>query len=218
MPAIPPPETAAALLEQIKVECPKKKVLRLCNQLIKHFSFGSSKDASNLCNLSYWLYIYDRTDLAIQCIALTHGLEFNHDFRVWGNVHAMWGLEIRILRAQGKQQEADAIAAQIDAHLLLPNKISTPERHPKREMARRQRFVIGKENDQGTGFIEVSYQVNVEVALKDGRLSSANSWRLNALSRLIGDTETGLYPPLTENRERVEQTITEYMADLQKIK
>ena len=219
---------STALFEKIKDECPKKKVVSLCNKLIKKLSFGNSSDVENLCDLCYWLYVYERADLSLSCVNLTRGLIFDQNFNVWGEIHAMWGLGIRILRAQDKHQEAKAIAAQIDIHLLQPSRINTPPGQPRRfhtpesqlknETARRKRFVIGKENDQGTGFIEVSYQSKIENALNDDDTNSANSWRLGALSRLIGNTETGLYPFLNEHQERIEKTIAEYIAELQKVK
>jgi hypothetical protein len=74
------------IFETIKETCPQKKVVSLCNKLMKKCSFKSGKDARNLCHLSYWLYLYEKQQLALDCISLTKPLVFNHDWNAIGVV------------------------------------------------------------------------------------------------------------------------------------
>ena len=194
---------SAILFEHIKEECPKKKVISLCNKLIKHFSFSSEKDRYNLCDLTFWLYVYGHENLVMQCIALMEDLT---DFRA--EINEMWGLKIRVLRAQGQQKEADMISSKIDTALLSFRK------YPSKEIERRKRIVIGKEN----GISDVSYQTEIEQSIASGATNRVISWKLLGVRSMLGHLETGLYPFLNDHRERVEQTITAYIADLQKVK
>ncbi|MDR0576000.1 MAG: hypothetical protein LBI87_00290 [Candidatus Accumulibacter sp.] len=197
------------IFEQIKGKCPKKKVVSLANKLAKKLSFKSGADCENLCRLAYWLYVYGEKELAMDCIALTHDIPFEHDYNVWTFIHDMWGLEIRLLREQGSGAEADRIARTIDTQLLSPSKlIDTPEKQQVREAKRRARFT----------YEDAINHDNVERHLQANDLASANRWRFTALLGMIGDTETGLYPLLNESKAKIEEKIAEYIAELTKLK
>ena len=167
----------------------------------------------NLCHLACWLYVYGRPDAALECISLTKNVPFDQNYNVWTFIHAMWGLEIRILREIGEFGKAGVIAGLMDEHMLMPNKIlDTPEKMEKHEEKRRARFGIGPEWNAG---IEVSYLDKVESA---DSLARANAWRFVALLKLIGATETGLYPNLNSKRDIVEKVIAEYIGVLSRLK
>ena len=108
------------LFEEIAGGCDNKKVKSLCNKLGKKLSFKKMGDVESLCHLAYWLYILERKEMAKRCVALTHSLQFDGNYNVWSFVHSMWGLEIRMLREEGKNAEADAICVAIDGHTLTP--------------------------------------------------------------------------------------------------
>ena len=59
--------------------------------------------------------------------------------------------------------------------------------------------------------MEVSNQSNVEKAMAEGDIKSANTWRFLALLHLIGDTETGLFPALNKDKNKIEATIKDYI-------
>jgi len=197
------------IFEKIKEKCQKKKVQSLCNKLIKKCSFESGTDCENLCHLSYWLYIYGEDELAMECILLTHDVPFKKPYVVWIFIHAMWGLEIRILRSCGEEEHADLIAKQIDTQLLTPTKlIPTEEGRVKHEEKRRLRFTY-------EGAIR---KEEIENHVSEGNKIRANAWRLVALLGMIGDTETGLYPLLNEARTEIEEKILEYISELALVK
>ena len=196
------------IFEQIKETCQKKKVISLCNKLIKKCSFGSGADCENLCHLAYRLYVYGEKQLAMQCIALTHDVPFTKNYNVWTFIHDMWGLEMRLLREQGKEADAQKIAETMNIHLLTPGKIDTPERVPAKEERRRSRFT----------YEDTIKKEKIEYHEREGNATDANAWRFIALLRMIGNTETGFYPQLNEHKAQIEEKITEYIEILAKIK
>jgi len=201
--------TDTSILETIKQDCPKKKVISLCNQLLKRGSYKSAHDCEVLCHLAYWLYVYDRADLAMACIAPTHHIGYFTDAAVWGFLHAAWGLEIRILRARGDDASADTIAAAIDNHYLTPTPlIDTPEKKTAHEAKRRARFT----------YESVTRQDSIQPHVDAGNKTRANAWRLVALLGMIGNTETGLFPHLNERKADIEAKTAEYIAELKQVK
>jgi hypothetical protein len=196
------------LFEEIRTNATHKQVQSLCKKLEKKLSFKSGGDAENLCHLTYWLYILGNKEYAKKCIALTQDVPFDRNFNVWSFIHPMWGLEIKLLREEGKTKEADAIAKIIDQQFLTPSKQfnETPEQMEKAEAKRRNRSELGT----------VSNQEEIERALNDGDNKSANRWRFTALLGLIGYTETGLYPHLNADKEKIEQVIKNYVEEILK--
>jgi hypothetical protein len=203
------------LFEEIAGTCKHKQVESLCRKLAKKMSFKSGDDTENLCHLTYWLYILGETDFAKKCIALTHDLPFDKNYNVWTFIHAMWGLKIRILREEGQNAEANGIADVIDQHHLTPSEAfnEIPEMMQINERKRRNRFALGIESGKS---MEVSNQKRVEDALAENDNKSANRWRFLALLRLIGDTETGLFPLLNEDKDKIEAVIKNYVGEILK--
>ncbi len=196
------------VFDQIKEKCQKKKVVSLCNKLSKKCSFKNGADCENLCHLAYWLYVYGEKNLAMNCISLTHDIPFDLNYNVWTFIHAMWGLEMRLLREQGKKNEAQKIADTMNNHLLTPSKINTTDKMLAREEKRRSRFT----------YEDTIQKENVESNLKANDLSRANDWRFVALLGMIGNTETGFYPMLNEHTQQIEEKIVEYISELSKVK
>src|SRR5699024_1144330 len=97
-------ETGKELFESIMNSCPRKKVVSLCKKLIKKCSFNSGEDARNLCSLGYRLFIYGHIDEALAVSRYTHNVPFpgRGVFNVWTFILCLWGLEVFILKAQGK--------------------------------------------------------------------------------------------------------------------
>ena len=92
------------MFESIMNSCPRKKVVSLCKKLIKKCSFNSGEDARNLCSLGYRLFIYGHIDEALAVSRYTHNVPFpgRGVFNVWTFILCLWGLEVFILKAQGK--------------------------------------------------------------------------------------------------------------------
>ena len=199
----------SSVLEMIQNSSDKKKIISLCKALIKKNSYKSSKDCENLCHLTYWLYIHGQSEWALMCIKPTHQIPYFSDAAVWTFIHAMWGLEIRLLRGVGKEDEALELAGKIDEHYLMPTAlIDTTEKRVAHENKRRARFT----------YESVICEDKIIPHLEGGSLSSANAWRLTSLFSMIGKTETGLFANLNERRLDIEVKIQEYISELQKVK
>lgn len=198
-----------ALEERIGQACPHPKVLRLSKKLATKCSFKSGADMENLCHLSYWLSIYGQPELALACIAPTHALAFDGNYNVWSFIHLMWGLECRILRESGQEMAAEERSKQIDDMLLTPNKLmSTRKEMESFEKKRRARFT----------YPDIGDVERVNERLQAGKPKEANEWRFVGLLRLIGYTETGLFPRLNEQRAEIEACIQDYMQALAQAK
>jgi hypothetical protein len=200
------------IFEEIMDKCSHKNVTSLCKKLSKKLSFKSGKDAEILCHLTYWLYILDKIDLVKKCIAITHDVKFNKkDNIVWIFIHDMWGIEIKILREEGRNIEADELIKTIDQHLLTPALDETPERMQEKENKRRDRFSLGIESQ-----MDASNQKHIEDSLLVGDNKLANNYRFVALFSLIGRTETGLYKKLNNDKERIEEITKKYIEEILK--
>ena len=199
------------IFEEIMANCSNKNVISLCKKLSKKLSFKSGKDAENLCYLTYWLYILGKIDLVKKSISITHDVKFDiKDNIVWIYIHYIWGIEIKILREEGKNIEADELIKTIDRHLLTPSLGETPERMQEKENKRRNRFSLGIESQ-----MDVSDQKNIEDSLSMGDKKMAQQGRFVALFSLIGKMETGLYENLNRDKERIEE-ITKYIEEILK--
>jgi hypothetical protein len=188
-------------------KCQQKKVAALSNKLYKQCSFKNPADCESLCHLVYWLYIYGEKELAMECIALTHNVPFDINHSIWTFIHLIWGLEMRMLREQGKEHEALEIADMINAHLLTPNKFNAAAEMPSIEERRRSKLT----------YEDTIRKTNVERHLLGNDVFGANTWRFVALIGMIGNTETGFYPHLNDSRELIEEKIAEYITELSKI-
>ncbi len=199
----------AQVFEQIMEECQKKKVVSLCKKLIKKCSIKSGADMENVCHLAYWLYVYDLPELSMKCIEPTHDISFSQNYNVWDFIYKMWGLEIRILREQNEQEKISSIVDTMNSQYLMPTKFDpTVEEREKKETQRRARV----------NYEDVIRKEQIDKYLQEGNLSWANDWRFIALLGMIGETETGLYPLLNESKMQIEEKITEYIAELVKVK
>ena len=194
------------LFEDISGKCKNKSVQNLCKKLSKKLSFKSGKDVENLCHLSYWLYILGEKELAKKCINLTADVPFDQNYNVWDFINNIWGLGIRIFREEGKNKDAEEIIKKMDKNYLIPRKQfnETTEQILAHEKKRRSRYDLD----------ESSYHEEIEECLNDNDIKGANEWRFIALLSLIGDTETGLYPKLNENKSKIESIIKNYIGEI----
>ena len=196
------------LFEEIIQKCNHKKVVSLCKKLAKKLSFNNMKDVENLCHLVYWLYILNEKELAKKCIILTDNLQFNQNYNVWSFIHSIWGLNIKLLCDEGKDNEADDIIKTISQHYLMPIKSinETPEKTQIRENKRRERVTLEK----------ASNKEEIENCLKDKNIKLANEYRFVAIIELISNIEIGIYPNLNKDKEVIEVIIKKYIEEILK--
>ena len=182
-------------------------MISCCNKLSKKCSYKSGASMELLCELAYWLYIYDCRNEVFAVAAETHEIPFVQNYQVWTWIFNIWGLEIRILKERGQQEQADELIAKIDEYYLLPaNKGETREEKEAAEQARRGRELF-------------SYPVCANQAAIEAEESKAwaNKMRLTALYRMIGDGATGLYPLMNRDMELIEGKIQEYIEVLKNV-
>ena len=197
------------LLEEIMEKCPKKKVISLCKKLIKKCSFKSGACMTHLCCLAYWLYIYDFREYVLLLCEPTHKLVFERDYNVWTFIFCMWGLEIRILKEEGKTKEAREIIDKIDECYLTPLEGSTREKEAEFEKKRRYGGIYS--------YPECTYKKDIEESGLNSK-SFVIECKMSALLRMIGDGSTGLFPKMNEEAENIEKVVQEYLSDLSKVK
>ena len=179
--------TLVKILEQYHKKNTQKAyhtITQPCKRLIQKCSFKSSSDTDCLCSLAYWLYIYGDKELALELCEITHGVEFSFEFGAWNNgIQNLYGLEIRIARElSGENRRAN-----IPPHLLeycLSKRV-------KKELSYPQILREDKIADCSNAFLETEL--------------------LLALYNIIGLGETGLYPELNENWEKLEEAINIYI-------
>jgi len=196
------------LFEEIIENCNHKKVESLCKSLSKKFSVKAGKDMEKLCHLTYWLYILGKNELVKKCINITHEITFDQNFNVWTFIHLINGLEIRILRQDGKNNLADEIIDKMDNQLKMPikNIPETVEKAEIRENKLRERIVVENESNEK----------EIENSLKNNDIKTANEYRFIGIMRLMGKLETGFYRNINKEREKVEIIIEEYKKEILK--
>lgn len=203
-------ETGKELFESIMNSCPKKKVVSLCKKLIKKCSFNSGEDARNLCSLAYRLFIYGYIDEALAVSRYTHDVPFpgRGAFNVWTFILCLWGLEVFILKAQGKYEEAEARINEIDHIHTQPIGIRINDSAEKCRKDADKLYLTFT-------YPDVLRHREIE---NETNLRSANEWRFIALFKMIGYASTGLYPNLSAHWEELQQDINNYVYILSKEK
>lgn len=201
-------ETGKDLFESIMNSCPKKKVVSLCKKLAKKCSFNSGNDAENLCHLAYRLFVYGHIEEALAICRYTHDVPFPGKgiYRVWDFILYIWGLEVFILKTQGKDEDANVHAKEIDRIRMQPVGIrinDTAEKCRKHADELYLRFT----------YPDILRREKIEECER-----YANDYRFIALFRMIGYGATGLYPDLSAHWEELQQDINNYVAILSKEK
>jgi hypothetical protein len=198
-----------SIFEQIQQKCLSKNVVSLCKKLLKRCSLKSPNDCQHLCELAYWLYVHDNKSLALDCIELTMDLEFNSDYRIWDSIHTMWGLKIRLLREQGKHNEAQKLIDTIDSHNHIPSGVfDTPEK---------QATFIEKLRSR-VDYNSISYLEKIAKCQQEADTRYETRWKRAALQKMISYIEKAFYPQLNERKQEIESKIAEYIANLSKVK
>ncbi len=154
-----------------------------CKRLMQKCSFKSLMDAEALCSLLYWLYIYGEGVLALELCDLARSVEFVQDPCWPCSYPAIYGLEIRIAREQLGENRRHNIPPRLLKY-YFSKQVQKRLRYPQ---------VLGEEQIQSCSGRRLELEL------------------LQALYRMIGCGETGLYSGLNENWDRVEETICLYL-------
>ena len=200
-------DTNLSIFKEISKNCSQKIIRMYSSKLEKKVSFKSSKDIENLRDLTFALYVYDYIDFVEKIIKMTHDSFQNinpKDGFVKDLIFTIWGLEIRLLRKKNEIEKINKIIEEID------NWLKRPPRTEKMENGRREKIILWEED----GKIDITRSEMLKEWVEKGKTNEANKIRLLALSQLIGHTETGLYPILNENREKIETIMNEYKEEI----
>ena len=157
-----------------------------CRKFIQKFSFKSPGDTQELCELLYWLYILDHKQLALTICEFTHGSDFFYG-------QTCWNSDITCLYG---------LEIRIARELLGEKReIAMPKTH--------RDYCLSKSVERRQHYPKV---------LKEQEIARSHDVYeiLSALYDMIGRGETGLYPSLNENWEKIEEVITKYSNALRK--
>ena len=202
-----------------------RSILRPCRRLLQKCSCKSVADMSRYCTLAYWLYIHGNKPAALTLCEAVHGVEFPFEFGYWqGGIQNIYGLEIRIARELFGEDRRKILPSALLDYLcsksvkkaircpqVLPEWVSPEqilyEQKPQEQKPQEQvppEQVISEQMVPGQR-MPVQWVPEQERSSSDGPLREAEMLRV--LRSLIGHGETGLFPELNRNWEKIEQMI-----------
>lgn len=100
-----------------------KKLARSATSLAKSFKPTVAESLRRTSDLAYWLYVYERPDLALQACGLLNDLPFKNDYNLWTWVEATLALEWKLRTLAGEAARAQACAEAIRATYQLGNEL-----------------------------------------------------------------------------------------------
>jgi len=80
---------------------------RMKQRASKQFRWTSSRCLEDAMYLAYWSFVFYREEDALQVGAFLSDYQFNGNYRLWGWVERALALNSRLLRAQGKTEQAE---------------------------------------------------------------------------------------------------------------
>lgn len=172
-------------------------IVSLAGNLMKKCNLTTQNEASDLCKLTFWLYIYGYIQEVEEIYEITTDVPFPGKavFNVWTYLLEIWGLEVHILRERNENEKADEIVAVIDKYLR-----SSPL-SDEQERARRER-------------ITYDFLCNDDRIANTDSKEYANSCRISSICGMLGRLYTGLYPNLMKEQSRIEAKVEAYAAEL----
>ena len=199
------------IFSSIMEKCTEKKVISCCKKLVKKSRLTSGTVAQTLCDLAYWLYVYDHIDEALEVCEFSHldiPKPFTINYNVWDFVLWIWGLEAYIYRKQGDEARCCEMLERIKLVRITPNseKMDTIEK----QTAHVKRIC------EDLSYDEAINKREIENGIKNGNKNDEMYYRFSALGRMIGYGVTGWYPQLEARKEELEQLINEYISILRK--
>ena len=200
-------ESILSIFEEITKNCSQKIIQSYSKKLGKKLSFNSSKDVEYLRDITFLLYIFGYIDYVKRIFNMLDNNEqnINEKFGYINQlIHQIWGLEIRLLREDNNNEKINKIIVKIDKWL---RGCGLSE---EKENRRRERSILWEEERKS----DVSRSRMVKDYLQQNQIKDANKARLLGICGLIGLSETGLYPVLNENKEKIETIISEYKEEI----
>ena len=174
-------------IEEIRDNISNKKIKSYCNKVLKKLNFKSSNDMQNLAMLAEHLYIFGFYEEVLAIADIVKSVEFTGDYTLWGEIEGIRAIEIRILREQNWNIEADNVL-----------KTLVPYFDPSLYENQKKAFSI--------------YDRNILASLENGSKQGAISWQLIKLGLMIQYYET---PDFPIDKETLNEDIVKLKSELQ---
>ena len=191
------------LFEDIMMEHDKKEIMRLCKKLNKSCLFTKNSDMATLCELVYWLYVFNDKENALKVCEYTNiDIPLTINYNIWDFILFIWGLEAHIYDEYGRMDDKNFRISQIKKVRSTPkNKDETEESAWKFSQK-----IMNRVSFESACMIKNIEQDSVKDDIKKG-----NKYRLLALYNMIGYGVTGFYPDLEKNKDKLNSKINEYI-------
>lgn len=194
------------LFEEIMESHKEKKIISLCKKLIKKCSFTSGADATNLCELAYWLYVVGDSENALKVCELTNiDIPAKINYNVWDFILYIWGLEAHIYNESGKTVDKEFRVEQMKKVWSTPKNSNDTEEKAWTFMQK----ILNRQT-----FESVCDVKEIEKNEAAGDKKSADSYRFIALYIMISYGITGFCPDLVDKGEKLNEKIREYIGCL----
>ena len=194
------------LFEEIMESHKEKKIISLCKKLIKKCSFTSGADATNLCELAYWLYVVGDSENALKVCEFTNiDIPAKINYNVWDFILFIWGLEAHIYNEEGKTADKEFRVEQMKKVWSTPKNSNDTEEKAwafMQKILNRQTFEL------------VCDIKEIEENEAAGDKKSADSYRFIALYSMISYGITEFCPDLVDKGEKLNEKIREYIGCL----
>lgn len=191
------------LFEDIMMEHDEKEIMRLCKKLNRSCSFTKNSDMATLCELVYWLYVFNDKENALKVCEYTNiDIPITINYNIWDFILFIWGLEAHIYDEYGRMDDKNFRISQIKKVRSTPkNKDETEESAWKFSQK-----IMNRVSFESACMIKNIEQDSVKDDIKKG-----NKYRLLALYNMIGYGVTGFYPDLEKNKDKLNSKINEYI-------
>ena len=191
------------LFEDIMMEHDEKEIMRLCKKLNRSCSFTKNSDMTTLCELTYWLYVFNDKENALKVCEYTNiDIPITINYNIWDFILFIWGLEAHIYDEYGRMDDKNFRISQIKKVRSTPkNKDETEESAWKFSQK-----IMNRVSFESACMIKNIEQDSVKDDIKKG-----NKYRLLALYNMIGYGVTGFYPELEKNKDKLNSKINEYI-------
>lgn len=194
------------LFEEIMESHKEKKIISLCKKLIKKCSFTSGADATNLCELAYWLYVVGDDDNALKVCELTNiDIPAKINYNVWDFILYIWGLEAHIYNEKGKTANKKFRVEQMKKVWSTPKNSNDTEEKAWAFMQK----ILNRQTFESVCNVK---EIEENEAADDKK--SADSYRFIALYSMISYGITGFCPDLVKNNDKLKTKIREYIGCL----
>lgn len=181
----------------------EKKIISLCKKLTKKCSFTSGADATNLCELAYWLYVAGDSENALKVCEHTNiDIPAKINYNVWDFILFIWGLEAHIYNENGKTADKEFRVEQMKKVWSTPKNSNDTEEKAwdfMQKIFNRQTFEL------------VCDIKKIEEDEAAGDKKSADSYRFIALYSMISYGITGFCHDLEKNKNELGEKIKEYI-------